>query len=325
MNLEETLQPNDAASHVTTILLSQIQPDLENTRKIYLSFENPRQLDQGSPDYPKAAAQLEEAERLAASIASEGLINPIDVFRVGTGYKLITGHMRTIAHVLNDADSIEARVRTRKPRNVALLQYIENFNRSDLPFSSRYHALSRAVAEEFDVRDISELADREADVVEVLASKAGIKKTQAYAWRKALLASSDVREAVESGIVTTLAETTDLIAMTVEERQSVYGAFGNAGKEGDAPGSGDPSSPDQGAASASTRHRRARPVRSVRAKPIKDPHVAAEAIKRISNGKVDVSKIDLNDFNQLSVALNHAFMALQSELAKGETRRKSRP
>ncbi len=126
---EET---NDA---VQEIVLSDIHPD---------------------PNQPRKEIDEEELAGLAASIKDQGLIQPIIVYRNGTGYIIVAGERRYQAHNRLEKSTIKSIVIDEPDAHKkSVLQLIENIQRSDLSAFEQADGISALVSEGIKQHEIS--------------------------------------------------------------------------------------------------------------------------------------------------------------------------
>ncbi len=84
-----------------------------------------------NPNQPRKS--FEDLEDLAASIKTNGLIQPIAVVSDGAGkYMIISGERRFRASLLNEARTIKAHIIKADSRQIEELALVENIQRSDL-------------------------------------------------------------------------------------------------------------------------------------------------------------------------------------------------
>ena len=81
---------------------------------------------------PRDKLEVAGIEALANSIRELGLINPILVQKVDTGYRLIAGTRRYHAFQMLGRETITAKIMEGEDREFTLLQFSENFHRQDL-------------------------------------------------------------------------------------------------------------------------------------------------------------------------------------------------
>lgn len=97
-----------------------------------------------NPYQPRKTIDPESIKELAASIASEGLLQPVVVRRILDDYQLIAGERRWRAHQFLKRGKILARVMTTSEISSASLSLIENLQReglNPLEESMGYHSL----------------------------------------------------------------------------------------------------------------------------------------------------------------------------------------
>ncbi|HLP07377.1 MAG TPA: ParB/RepB/Spo0J family partition protein [Opitutaceae bacterium] len=85
-----------------------------------------------NPHQPRKSIEPAALAELAASIASEGLLQPIVVRKVGEKYQLISGERRWRAHQHLKAKTIAAKVVSANEASSAAMALIENLQREDL-------------------------------------------------------------------------------------------------------------------------------------------------------------------------------------------------
>lgn len=184
---------------------SELRVDVIPIRKLELDPDNPRQLaltlaDLATgiavqdADFARKQIELASLESLAASIRTQGIINPITVYKHGEHYRLIAGERRTLASVLAKKTDIQAKILDEKPDRlkISLLQWIENMERSDLTLWERLGNLekilqARAEAQGRSHRDIT---------VTELSQLIGCVKSHAMNYRSLLLADKSLRQLI---------------------------------------------------------------------------------------------------------------------------------
>ncbi len=82
---------------------------------------------------------------LAASIKSDGILQPLSVRRKENGYELIAGERRLRAAMLAGLETVPCIVLDATDRNSALLSLVENIQRQDLGFFEEADAISRLI------------------------------------------------------------------------------------------------------------------------------------------------------------------------------------
>jgi len=87
---------------------------------------------EANPDQPRRTFDEDELEELAASIAENGLLQPIVVRRVDGHYQIVAGERRWQAAQLAGLEQMQVIVREVSNEQVLRLALIENLQRSDL-------------------------------------------------------------------------------------------------------------------------------------------------------------------------------------------------
>ncbi len=93
-----------------------------------------------NPHQPRSSFGEEEMQELAQSIAEHGVIQPLIVSKIDTGYQLIAGERRWRAAQLADLATVPVLVKDVAPVEALELALVENVQRSDL------NALEEAIA-----------------------------------------------------------------------------------------------------------------------------------------------------------------------------------
>lgn len=142
-SMEETVQAAHDFSgqlFVEMIPIDRLELDPENPRELHLSFEDVQQgITENDPLASKKKEELLNLESLSKSILSQGLINPVVVYKSQDKYRLIAGERRTLATILAEKAHIQARIFEERPTplNRVILQWMENNEREDLSLWER--------------------------------------------------------------------------------------------------------------------------------------------------------------------------------------------
>ena len=147
--LEETIESAQNYS-------SELRIDVIPIKKIELDPANPRDFAltiadvlNGISDVDKEKSrkvgELDSLQSIANSIKTQGIINPITVYKYGEKYRLIAGERRTLASIIAGKSDIQAKILDDKPDElkISLLQWIENIERSDLTLWERLNNLEK--------------------------------------------------------------------------------------------------------------------------------------------------------------------------------------
>lgn len=155
--LEETIEAAQNYSselRVDIIPIKKIELDPKNPRDLSITIEdvrNGRDLDKNKIN------ELESLQSIANSIKTQGIINPIMVYKHGEKYRLIAGERRTLASILAGKTDIQAKILDEEPDElkISLLQWVENIERSDLTLWERISNLKTIVNAYSKLRNIN--------------------------------------------------------------------------------------------------------------------------------------------------------------------------
>lgn len=198
----------------TPVDLVRIDPDPENPRWLELDLHNPRNIAEDDPRREEKLSEVEQIEDLALSITSQGVLTPINVYRVGDRFRIAQGERRFRASVLAGKTSIPAIVLKERPESLRLQQFIENHQRRGLSLSLKVRNLEALVAES---------REQGADITSAdqLRELTGLGRTQAFDFTTILTADEDVRSAVASGKLTELKQAAKIARIeNPEERRA---------------------------------------------------------------------------------------------------------
>lgn len=98
-----------------------------------------------NPYQPRSEFAQDELLSLAASIKSDGILQPLSVRQKGDKYELIAGERRLRAAILAGLSAVPCIVSDVSDRNSALLSLVENIQRKDLNFFEEADAIARLI------------------------------------------------------------------------------------------------------------------------------------------------------------------------------------
>lgn len=98
-----------------------------------------------NPYQPRQEFGQNELLSLAASIKSEGILQPLSVRQKGDKFELIAGERRLRAAILAGLATVPCIVSEVSDRNSALLSLVENIQRKDLGFFEEADAIARLI------------------------------------------------------------------------------------------------------------------------------------------------------------------------------------
>lgn len=112
---------------------------MESGRVVFLPPKGIR----ANPSQPRQVFDQEALEELADSIRQHGILQPLSVRRVGTGYELVAGERRLRAALLAGLTEVPCIVMQMDDRESGLAALVENLQRQDLDFIEEARGISR--------------------------------------------------------------------------------------------------------------------------------------------------------------------------------------
>lgn len=204
--LEETIESAQNYSgelRVEVLPLSKVETDPDNPRDLALKFEDiSHGIAANDIDHERKVAELKSLQSLSHSIKTQGIINPVTVYKHGEKYRLIAGERRTLASILAGKTDIQARILDSKPDElkVSLLQWIENIERSDLSLWERLKNLEKIVAAHMKANKTPTASI----TVTELSNLLGCSKPHAMDYKAILDADDDVRRLIHDNKIKNL-------------------------------------------------------------------------------------------------------------------------
>lgn len=112
---------------------------MESGRVVFLPPKGIR----ANPSQPRQVFDQEGLSELADSIRQHGILQPLSVRRVGTGYELVAGERRLRAALLAGLSEVPCIVMQMDDRESGLAALVENLQRQDLDFIEEARGISR--------------------------------------------------------------------------------------------------------------------------------------------------------------------------------------
>lgn len=221
-SLEETIESAQNYSselRVDVLPISKIETDPENPRALLLEVSDVRNgIHSSDPEYVRKSAELESLQSIAHSIKTQGIINPITVYKYDDKYRLIAGERRTLASVLAGKTDIQARILDDKPDDlkISLLQWIENIERADLSLWERLMNLGKIVSAYAKSHDKSV---KDVGVTE-LSNLIGCSKPHAMNYKAALNADQEIKQLILDNKINNLEKAALLADIEVSETRA---------------------------------------------------------------------------------------------------------
>lgn len=132
--------------HVEVIPIRKIELDPENPRDLCLTFTDLYNDISSTDEFFKRKIEEKNAlESISNSIKTQGIINPVLVYKHGENYRLIAGERRSLASIMAGKEDIPAKILSDKPSplKLSMLQWIENIEREDLSLWERIKNLEK--------------------------------------------------------------------------------------------------------------------------------------------------------------------------------------
>ena len=115
---------------------------METGRVVFL----PARAIRPNPAQPRKVFRQESLDELAESIKCHGILQPLSVRRVGTGYELIAGERRLRAGILAGLAELPCIVMSMGEKESGVVALVENLQRQDLDFIEEARGISKLMA-----------------------------------------------------------------------------------------------------------------------------------------------------------------------------------
>jgi len=198
--------------------LSRIELDPDNPRKLAISLEDVRQgLQKTDPLFERKSNELEKLRELAFTIANNGVINPVVVYKRGELYRIVAGERRCLASILAGKAEIEARVFNEKPKGyeLKLIQWVENTAREDLTLNERIGNIRDIFTAYQSQHGVSALT------ATLLKNMTGLSLPQASYYLSVINAPEDVQTSIEKNELRSLDKAAILASVTETEIRQI--------------------------------------------------------------------------------------------------------
>ena len=116
---------------------------METGRVVFLPARSIRP----NPQQPRKIFSQESLEELADSIRQHGILQPLSVRRVGTGYELIAGERRLRAAIRAGLGELPCIVMTMDDRESGMVALVENLQRQELCYIDQARGISRVMTQ----------------------------------------------------------------------------------------------------------------------------------------------------------------------------------
>jgi ParB family chromosome partitioning protein len=228
--LSETINvvENNAGLFRNVILpLSRIELDPENPRKLAIDLSDIRAgIRPEDPLFDLKQEELERLKELAHTIKTNGVINPVVVYKLGEVYRVVAGERRCLASILAGKQEIEARVFNEKPKGfeLKLIQWVENTAREDLTLDERLGNIREIIREYLLQHGETEIT------ATLLRSITGLSLSQTTYYLAALNAPADVQSEIQNGNIRNLDKAALIAGISSSEvrRQAIDACIGGS-------------------------------------------------------------------------------------------------
>ena len=106
---------------IDVIPIKKIETDPDNPRDLKLDFNDIYQgILESDENFTRKTEELANLQTLANSIRSQGIINPIVVYKYGEKYRIVAGERRTLASILAGKSEIQAKILDNKPNDLKI-------------------------------------------------------------------------------------------------------------------------------------------------------------------------------------------------------------
>lgn len=296
--------------NVEIIPIDRVDEDPDNPRRMGITMEDVAPLIGTAGQDIHPLERIEETDdrkmvvlgglkSLADTIKPHGVQQPITVYRHGNRFRIITGHRRYWGSVIAEKKGIPAIILPIRPRNLRMLQFIENMQREDLTLPETLANIAGAL-EELEVELGTEITGSQ------LATAMGLTKRQANRYLAILRGPQDVREAVEAGQLTSIARAAEIAVMDDPEERAAAIANAAAGERELPPAS----APKQ----VVKKQGRGRPATTVRLGSVKNTRLVQTIIERIGVPEAVLEDTDWDDPASVAEAWKRVIAELEKSL-----------
>lgn len=170
--------------NVTLLETARIFPDPNNPRNLEITREEILAgFNLKNPEYfstkqkitnQKKINDIEQLEKLANSIRSNGLLNAIVVYKEGEYLHIVTGERRFLSCLLLGYESIPAKILNKKPNDLQLriIQWAENCDREDLTAWDRLENIRNIIQSYINENNESISSRKLAEIIHIGKSQA---------------------------------------------------------------------------------------------------------------------------------------------------------
>jgi ParB family transcriptional regulator, chromosome partitioning protein len=206
----------DAGGRFAVVSLRRIECDPENPRELSITESDfpPKRISASDPKANQKKKELEDLSFMADTIKSQGVLQPIIIYKHADKYRIIAGERRYLASTLAGQTDIQAIVYDKKPPAFKLrrLQWIENNTREGLSLKDRVRNIQQILDEYRHLHPAEKLTATK------LSALINVSNTIGRRYFNVLNAPADLRDAVLAGRIQSL-KTANFISTIAAQEQ----------------------------------------------------------------------------------------------------------
>lgn len=203
--------------NVELIPLNRIDVDIDNPRRTGFTSENIYDIDEANNNNdPNKKRIWEGLKSLAVSIESQGVQQPIKVYRYRDRFRIAFGERRYLASLIAKMDTIPAWILHEKPVDLRTIQYVENMQREELTTWERIQNVKGILSD-----SEKKLQKGEVFTITFLSKLTGMSRSRASHYLSVLNGTEDVRELIRSGLINNLEKGGYLSRIDDEKKRSI--------------------------------------------------------------------------------------------------------
>lgn len=203
-------------NHHEVIAIEKIELDIENPRQLCIVPDDIRGgVSEEDFDFERKTKEIESIRSLSESIKSEGVLNPVIVYKEGGIYKLVAGERRVLASTLAEIPTVPVKILPEKPdpARLAVIQWVENMEREGLSLWEKIRNIEKilvAMGSEYPYQEISPTS---------LGKALGYSKQRASIYLNIARGSELLKHSIQEGTLSNI-KTAALIATAPENMHS---------------------------------------------------------------------------------------------------------
>jgi len=204
----ETVRGNELSSdevNVEVINLSKVTPDPKNPRSLGITedelswLKNDGEVNNAREEGGTVEQRIKtllKLRDLADSIKSNGVLQPIRVYRLGDGFRIESGERRYWGSLIGKQEKVPAIILKAKPARLRTFQLIENLQREDLSLPAKLRNIASVV-------DELEEEEEEGAVLTntALGEVIGTSRRQASKYLSVIRGHGDIMSAITAGVI----------------------------------------------------------------------------------------------------------------------------